>query len=188
MSWTHNPIADMRGPAFLALYAAVIFGTLAFCWWRLRSADPTRYLKAPAIPPQLDPYEVAYLRGGPNEVLRLIILNLIQRDYLRPHDADGDQIEKHPKHPDARYLSGLEKDVFALFTSAKTAPQIFASEELLRHTEAACQSYEEKLQSEKLLLSEEIRATKQSTFLLGLAMILGLGGYKLCVAPCSCCS
>ena len=183
MSWTHNPIAEMRGPDFLVFYATVILGTLALCWWRLWKADPTRSMRAPAIPPELDPYEVAYLRGGPNEVLRLVILSLIQRGYLRPDKPEaGDQIEKHPDHPDARYLSKLEKKVFDGFDFAKTAPLIFASESLQRSAEAACQSYEEHLQSQSLLLPEDIRVTKQSTFVWGLAIMLGLGGYKLCVA------
>ncbi len=83
----HNPIADMYGPYFLLFYGTVITMVVAGCWLALRSTDPSS-LPPPPIPVQPDPYEIAYLRGGPNEVTRLAIFSLLQRGYL--------EVQEHP--------------------------------------------------------------------------------------------
>lgn len=110
----HNPIADMPGPEFLALYGVVIVGTLVLCKTKSRQADSSRTLSPPLIPDKLDPYEIAFLRGGENEVLRLAILSLIQRGYLRVTEtakswfrAAEQHIEPNPNHSDPRHLSEL---------------------------------------------------------------------------------
>ena len=73
MDWLrHNFIADMSGPQFLLLYAGIILSVLVLCRERLRLSDPSTALPAPTMPPQPDPYAIAYLRGGTSEVVRLI--------------------------------------------------------------------------------------------------------------------
>ena len=59
-----NPITQLTGPEFLVFYAIVIAVTAAFCWWRRRNTDITASLPLPSLPQRVDPYEVAYLRGG----------------------------------------------------------------------------------------------------------------------------
>ncbi len=53
------------------------------CFRSIRAVDRTGDLGPPEIPAKLDPYEVAYLRGGENEVTRVAIASLIQRGLLR---------------------------------------------------------------------------------------------------------
>src|SRR5262249_28454252 len=83
MDWlTNNFIANMIGPDFLLFYACVIAITLGICRWRVDWQDPTAGQTPPRLPTDPDPYEVAYLRGGENEVTRLAVFGLIQRGYL----------------------------------------------------------------------------------------------------------
>ena len=58
------------------------------------------------IPTKPDPYEIAFLRGGENEVTRLLAFDLINRGYLRvaekgkPTGKGTDTvIEADPGHP-----------------------------------------------------------------------------------------
>ncbi|HKI21663.1 MAG TPA: TIGR04222 domain-containing membrane protein [Isosphaeraceae bacterium] len=84
MSWLlHNFIADMPGPVFLLLYLLVIAAVVAASSISIRTADQTRGMETPQIPPKLDPYELAYLRGGENEVTRAAIASLIEREFLQ---------------------------------------------------------------------------------------------------------
>ena len=53
------------------------------CFRSIRAVDRTRDLEPPEIPAKLDPYEVAYLRGGENEVTRVAIASMIQRGLLQ---------------------------------------------------------------------------------------------------------
>ena len=84
MNWLlHNVIADLYGPYFLVFYATVIVAVITACYKSVRSVDRTNDLEPPEIPAKLDPYEIAYLRGGENEVTRVAIASLIQRGLLQ---------------------------------------------------------------------------------------------------------
>ena len=47
-----------------------------------RAMDRTGNLDVPPVPESPDPYRIAYLRGGENEVLRLMLFDLVRRGHL----------------------------------------------------------------------------------------------------------
>jgi uncharacterized protein (TIGR04222 family) len=76
-----NPF-DLPGPAFLPLYAAVFAAGLAlaiFLRLRLRGPEPD----PPHEPPALDPYEMAYLAGGPQRAVDAALARLVQDGAFR---------------------------------------------------------------------------------------------------------
>src|SRR6516165_1964885 len=84
MNWfLHNTVADLYGPYFLLFYAAAIVVLIAAAYRSIRAVDRSRDLEPPEIPAKLDPYEVAYLRGGENEVTRVAIASMVQRGLLK---------------------------------------------------------------------------------------------------------
>src|SRR5271156_1811715 len=84
MNWfLHNPITDLYGPYFLLFYGVAIAALTLACYKSVRGLDRTRDLEVPEFPAKLDPYEIAYLRGGENEVTRVAIASLIQRGLLQ---------------------------------------------------------------------------------------------------------
>ena len=176
----HNVIADMRGPDFLRLYGVVIIGTLLLCAWLLWMRDPTRVMSAHSIPSQVDPYEIAYLRGGENEVIRVVILDLIQRGYLQ-REAGTERICRSGRPPDARHLTDLERTVFNWFQSARSPQDIFDGS-LEAIVSLHCAAYLERLRREHLLLPPEVKTYRSGIIFVGLLIILGLGGYKFFVA------
>ena len=203
MDWMNNPIANMYGPHFLLFYGVVIVLTLVGCWWTLRRRDLTGVLPVPPVPSEPDPYEIAYLRGGEEEVTRVVMLSLTQRGYLQ---ASTSRIEHALNHPDLRHLSEIERAVFDWFSSLRATEGIFQSKEYPSRINAYCGRYQQRLQSEQLIMPEEserlimpeedesdtrtlmrspsqmlVEAWKKVRFA-GVAVILGLGGYKLAVA------
>ena len=116
----NNPLANMYGPTFLLFYGSMIVFTLIGCWIGLRLLDHTGSLPVPLIPSKPDPYKIAYLRGGENEVTRLIIFDLLQRGYLQ-RTADDNRLERAPAPPDIGQLTRLERQVFDGFTSPADA-------------------------------------------------------------------
>lgn len=173
-----NPIANMYGPDFLLFYAFVIGITLVICWCNVRYLDPPTQVALPLIPTKPDPYEIAYLRGGENEVTRLAIFDLIQRGYLQ---IAGDYIEKAHDQPHPSNLSAIERDVFSWFSSPRKAREIFQLS-LPLSVKQHCTIYEQRLQNEKLLLPDELKRIAERVNWIGILIILGLGGYKLSVA------
>ena len=162
---THNALADLSGPSFLLLYAAVIALTLAFCAWSRNRLDTTDDRRLPLVPTHPDPFEIAFLRGGANEVTRVAVFGLIQRGFL----------EARPEKPGKKrpaafgtpgtaagpvsFLSLLERDVLGYFTAPRAARDIFQSGLPARLT-SYCAGYERTLRGERLLAGDEDRADR----------------------------
>jgi uncharacterized protein (TIGR04222 family) len=211
MSWlVHNAVADMYGPYFLAFYATVIAAVIVACTITIRSVDRTRSLEPPEIPAKLDPYEIAYLRGGENEVTRVAIASLIHRGLLEvieqrtfltkaktmsPLRCGGSSgptalttfLKKTKKidrgrKPLANELRPIEACVLKWSGFPAQPRSIFAAGGIPTLLEEACFQYEEALTETNLLAPKEMKAVGMLLWLIGSALILGLGGYKLWVA------
>jgi len=74
-------VLEMRGPEFLLLYAVAAIMTCIAVWWSIRARES----RAAASPLRVrDPYEIAYLRGGTRELVKVVILALMRRSLIRP--------------------------------------------------------------------------------------------------------
>lgn len=188
--WTHNQIGDMYGPAFLLLYGSVIVATLFACWWKMSNADSTAQMNPLPVATDPDPFEIAYLRGGENDVSRLAIFDLIERGYLQiveePKQSREGGTERRltqvPMHPDSRHLSTLERAVFDWFSGERTAAEVFESSTLSERVKYHCAAHEQSLLNEQLLYPEEAKQAAWGVGLTGALVITLLGGYKLMVA------
>jgi uncharacterized protein (TIGR04222 family) len=78
-----NPF-DLRGPAFLALYALVSTGGLIYMWLAARGVlfGPPRGASSGAYKHLRDPYLMAYLRGGYRHTLTTVVFSLNQRNLV----------------------------------------------------------------------------------------------------------
>ena len=182
MDWfTSNPIAQMPGPSFLVLYASAAVVTLVIAAARIRAADTTAAMPPLPVPTDPDPYEIAYLRGGANEVTRAVIFSLIERGYLgvtNEKEARKQQIRRGPDPPSLDALSPLERRVFGRFDTPRRAHEVFRAD-IRRQVESQCASYKAKLLMRGLLVSPEFETTRLIAWLIGAAVIISLGGYKL---------
>ncbi|AFY44145.1 TIGR04222 domain-containing membrane protein [Nostoc sp. PCC 7107] len=175
----NNPIANMYGPHFLVFYAGIITVTLLASYYNLKF-DATAQLPLPSIPSNPDPYKIAYLRGGESEVIRLVIFNLLQDGYLQ---INKDTIEQSTTYSYADNLSIIERHVFDYFVFPKLANQTLS--DTISNTiihKFWCETYEESLLNEQLLLPKTARDLAKTISTLGSCIILGLGSYKLSIA------
>lgn len=188
MDWLwNNPLGTMYGPYFLALYLAAIALVVVGSRWLIRLADGTRHEPTPQVPDAPDPYLVAYLRGGTNEVARLALFDLLQRGLME--QAENRSAFGLVKTKVLRRVAGARgEDLPALLASVwkwlgaeREATRVFQSglpEAVAPHTEtlrADCErlgltTLEDGLHGPRLVRG------------LGLVAILGLGGYKFAVA------
>ncbi len=174
-----NPIANMYGRLFLLFYGLIIVITLFVCKWSIKY-DLTGKLPLPLIPINPDPLEIGYLRGGENEVARLVTFDLIQRGYLK---IIGKRVQKSPDYPKWSQLSPLEQEVFSWFDYSKQVSPICEFSVLIKIKEHVIQKhciiYKQHLQNEQLLFTETPKAFIRYVTVLGFMIILGLGIYKL---------
>ena len=76
-----------------------------------------------------DPYEIAYLKGGKNEVTRAVIFELIRRGWLYVGGRESiEYLERSPAHPDPGDLSLMERNVFSWIDDCRTLDQILSAE------------------------------------------------------------
>jgi len=192
----HNFIADMPDPDFLGFYALAIVTTLYFCWILKHVADCSRFLPRPFVPEQPDPYELAYLRNGEEEVARLAVFNLIRQGLLEivPDPANNSKqrvqraslsLEKRDRTgsrkidgSSASQLCSMERCVFDWFAQPRTGLKV-ASNELPSLVKPFCTDYQRHLEEERLLTSSGMKSATQFILLLGVLITAGLGGYKV---------
>lgn len=189
MTWLmDNPIANMYGPRFLFFYGCVIAATLAWCWWRLRASDPTTDMRPIPLRSNPDPYEIAYLRGGENEMTRLAIFDLVQRGYLEIRESKKwwktteQQLRQAPNHPDPRHLSPMQRKVFEFFAKAPATAEIFESGAISSKLKGFCAEYDRKFEEEQMLCPTEVIEAARRIFVAGALIVCSLGLYKLIVA------
>lgn len=151
---------NMPGPKFLLLYAGVIIVILGVSWFWIRCQDQTEHLALPEIPNEPDPYKIAYLRGGENEVTRLAILALIEKGYLKIKQglSSTSRISKTVDAPDERHLSKLGKAVFTYFHIPRDADDVF--EQLPAIINPYCEQTRRGLEDAQLLHPQDLAGTQ----------------------------
>jgi uncharacterized protein (TIGR04222 family) len=184
MNWLlHNVVADLYGPYFLLFYAIVIVALTVACRRSIRSVDRTRDLEPPEIPAKLDPYEIAYMRGGENEVTRVAIASLIQRGLLQITEEKKwlkkiKQIDKGRK-PASGELTPIEARVLKWSGFPADPSQVFQPSGIPTLLKDACASYEAELAEKNFLAPPEMKELALRLWSIGLAIIIVLGLYKL---------
>jgi uncharacterized protein (TIGR04222 family) len=191
MSWfLHNVVADMYGPYFLLFYAMAIGALILACYKSVRSVDRTRDMEPPEIPAKIDPYEIAYLRGGEKEVTRVAIASLIQRGLLqitksRDWSSTAAAILKEidrGRKPEPGELSPIEACIMKWSGFPATDRQIYEPSGIPALLKGKCAHYQDNLADKELLAPPEMKQLGAWLWWVGSALILGLGGYKLAVA------
>jgi uncharacterized protein (TIGR04222 family) len=163
---------DMHGPQFLVFYLVVGVLTLLFIQMRFKQQEGRWDI------PQLnltDPYEIALLRGGENEALRIAALSLIDRGLLdvslRTLKTKNNTSLDHARRP-------IEKAILIKFTSATEAYEMYNDDSL----KSACADYRTSLEQCKLIANDAVFAARRPMLFLGILILGGLAAAKLFVA------
>jgi uncharacterized protein (TIGR04222 family) len=172
-----NPITDFNAREFLTFYALFILAVLMVRSWFDWQSDQT--LDDTWTPPgKANPYDVAYLRGGVDELARVAIVGLAERGFL---DVRARTIGQATGHPNPATLTALERSVFDFFEPERTVRDIEKAGLRVRVNPHVL-SYEERLQSQQLLSPPNvIHAARRSAFL-GAAAIVVVGFARFLVA------
>jgi uncharacterized protein (TIGR04222 family) len=94
--------------------------------------DRSNARPVPPVPDSPDPYRIAYLRGGENEVVRLLLFDLVRRAYLTIVADEGAQakdrmISQADEPPADDELSELEASLVGFFNVPKKPTEIYRS-------------------------------------------------------------
>ena len=178
-----NPLATMNGAYFLIFYGFVIVFTLLILGLVKSQIDKTHNLNLPPIPAQIDPYQIAYLRGGINEVARSVVFSLMQKGFIELNTTGKtSEIKRISPQTSVSGLKQIEQLALNWLGTSREAKEVFGANGLTAQLESYGQTYQSQLENTNLLTNDGTRKNfapmKWSAFL----VILGLGGYKLFTA------
>ena len=191
MNWLlNNPVADVDSEYLLLFYAIAIGAVILSSYNSVRSADRTRHMEPPEIPDRIDPYELAYLRGGETEVTRIAIVSLLQRGLLkitesRDWSSAATKILKEVdrgRESETGEMSPIETCIMKWAGFPAVRRQIYEPGGIPDLLQGMCSVYRDNLADRELLAPPGMKWIGAWLWWIGSTLILGLGGYLLAVA------
>jgi uncharacterized protein (TIGR04222 family) len=166
-----NPF-DLRGPQFLLFYVGLLIVTLIVVG-RLRRRSELRetpYSDAPWN----DPYRIAFLRAGKNELVRVAVVSLVDRGLL---SVQHDRMQTTSVGRGTRPRKTIEREVLAACVSPREPSDLFKS-----GFEGSAAEYEQELSQMRLLPDQELKARRRSLFFGAAGVLLFFSLVKIGVA------
>lgn len=180
-----NPLANLPGQLFLMLYATVIAAAIITFQIFKRRFDTTQQTTLPPIPSNPDAHEIAFLRGGSNELVRSVIFALNRKGFLQV-DTDLKNksaiIRQTATKPAKHELNSLEQKVYKWFAVEQTPKNIFAKNGLTSELELFAATYEQNLRKHNLLTGADVQSRVTRFKWKLFACVAALGSYKLLAA------
>lgn len=181
-----NPLATMFGPYFLVFYGVGVAALIAALAIVKRQSDQTDRLPTPAVPLQIDPFEVAYLRGGENEMARAVVFALYKKGFIVIDTAGKSSVIGAVKPaPERTGLSVVERDALNWFDLSRTAAEVFAAGGLTNRLGRYADEYRLNLEGRQLLTDDRATATLRPVRWAVVLLIAGIGLYKFFAALAS---
>ncbi len=170
-------ILNMYGPMFLLFYMLVCL--LVIVVTRLVTAA-LQYESAPlpAVTPAPDPYQIAYLRGGPRAVTNLSLLQLVEEGYINVENGSLRLFQGavSPPRSEARLI---QTAVWSHFSSPQ---QRMVLPGIAQNISPLCTPLKRDLYHNGLLLNHNQRIAGVVVMAFAILVVAGLGVLKLITA------
>lgn len=123
-----------------------------------------------------DPYEIAYLRGGEKEVLKLILFDLVEQGYLEIRETSKliwttRQLAISADHPPLERLTKANRELMGWFAKPRGAAEIFQMP-IPEGLASTCIEYQRRLRQSGLLSEHSDRALRIQRAVSGLIVFV----------------
>jgi uncharacterized protein (TIGR04222 family) len=187
LDWlTSNPIADLPGPIFLLVYGVFAAAVIIASRLQVSAADTSDAGRQPAVAVNRDPREVAFLRGGGNELLRFTVFDLTRLGFLRVADAPAtgkaaDRIVATGM-PASDSMTLLERRTIDFYATPHTTAELFKSD--LPSVAAAFgdAALRPRLEAEGFYIAPGVRSAATLARSYGALALLAFAGYRFFTA------
>jgi uncharacterized protein (TIGR04222 family) len=183
--WLPQPFSSLSGPAFLLVYAFFAAAVIVVSRLQVTAADRSLMLPLPPVSAERDPFEVAYLRGGGNELLRYAIFEAIRRNVLRlAPPAKGkkrpDRIEAVAAElPPGEARLPLFDELVKFYAQPHTTVELFASNLPATAEAFGAAHYAATLEAERFLTDATVRAASRRVAAYGAIALVLFAGLRL---------
>ncbi|HWJ41478.1 MAG TPA: TIGR04222 domain-containing membrane protein [Candidatus Limnocylindrales bacterium] len=160
---------DLSGPEFLVFY--IVFGISVLVVLRFWQRAGER-VESPAMNLS-DPYLIAYLRGGKNEVLRVATVSLIDRGVL---GVSGSIVSARSKNAAGALRIPVEQNLANYFQKTEEAASVFKASLLDE------EPYKEQLIKADLLPGPQQESDRMLKLLAAVLILVGVAVFKIILA------
>ncbi len=174
------PFLDLPGPEFLNVFGLFAIIVLAVAGLVIRVADRTDRRPPPPVPKRPAAVEVAFLRGGVNQVIRTLVYDLVQRGYA--DIAKGDRIIPTDKTVEPGALDALESRVLETIQAKPKAHELFENKAQRRRLLELLEPVRARLAAEDLVKPQSVKVWRSWAQIVGTLLLLGFAGAKITVA------
>ena len=167
-----NPF-DYSGPLFLLFYVALIALTL-FAIKRLRTRQELRDVPY-SDAPWNDPYRIAFLRGGKNELLRVAVVSLVDRGLL---SVQNDKVQTTILGRETQARKRIEREILEYCRNTREPKELFSA----HHFNGAEAEYESELVRMQLMPDDATKRRRRALALGASGVLLFFSLTKIIVA------
>ena len=183
MNWLFdNPLANLPGPYFLVFYGFVIAAAIIAFKIVKSKLDFTGKMPLPPIPVEPDPFEIAYLRGGANELARAATFALTQKGLIEISQNGKDIWIQQTAKANPLRLNPIERAVFNYYSEPRKPKELFQKSGLKEILQPFASTYEARLAAQHFLIDGATKSLIGKYSLTFAAAVAGLGGYKVIAA------
>lgn len=183
MNWLFdNPLINLPGPYFLIFYGFVITSAAIALKIIKSRLDFTAQMPLPPIPSEPDPFEIAYLRGGANELARAATFALSQKGLVEISQNGKDTWFQQTANANPPRLNPLERAVFNYFSEPRKPKELFQKSGLKEVLQPFASTYEARLAAQHFLTDAATKSQIGKLSLAFAAIVAGLGIYKIIAA------
>jgi uncharacterized protein (TIGR04222 family) len=184
MDWLPQPFSSLSGPEFLLVYAAFAAAVIVVSRLQVTSADRSLTVPLPPVSVERDPFEIAYLRGGGNELLRFAIFEAIRRNVLRlaapaKGKKQSDRIEAVSAELPPGDSTPLLAELVQFYAQPRTTVELFASGLPAAAETFGAARYGPALEAEHFLTEPAARGAARRVFAYGFLALLAFAGLRL---------
>ena len=184
-----NLVAGVDSEYLLLFYTIAIGALILACFKSVRLADRTRHMEPPEISGRLDPYELAFLRGGEKEVTRLAIRSLLQRGLLKITESRDwnstattiiREVDRGRK-AESGELAPIEACIMKWTGFPALPRQIYEPGGIPDLLRGMCGAYQDNLADRELLAPPGMKGIGAGLWWIGSVLIFLVGGYLMAV-------
>jgi uncharacterized protein (TIGR04222 family) len=179
-------IGDLPGPQFLLAYTLFALAVIVITWFIGRRLAAGTHDDPLVIPRDPDPWEIACLRGGENEVARLGVLRLVQNGLLQETKQAGKSrvIHSGAPSPDGFQPTRLERAILEFHQSARAPGTMFHpfSGIGFKLRDIVRSEMEPDLRRRGLLVSGSDRTLSALVITVAIALLVSVAAWKLGLA------
>jgi len=178
-----NPLANLEGPYFLVLYISFIISTIIGYRVLRTRHDKTARFAIPPIPVNPDPFEIAFLRGGANELARAVVFSLVQKNLLKILNEEKiSRICPTNFGFERRSLKPIELTALEWFSVNREPKELFQTNGLAETLKPYYETFQARLEMQNFFPDEEMKRRNNRLTLQAFLLFAGLGAYKMFVA------